>query len=393
MKLPGYYSSGEFARMANVSIRTIRFYDKQNILKPSYVKSSGARFYTDSDLARLQQILLLKYLGFSLDDIREMTIGDTDYHFLRNSLNLQRKLIQDRIEQMQLVESAIEDTVAAIEQEHQVDWSHMLDLIHLTGMEKSLKTQYQNATNISARIRLHRDYSTNPQGWFPWIYEQCRITAGQKILELGCGDGALWTENRSLIPEDARILLSDISEGMLRDARRNIGQDDQRFSFAAFGCAQIPYEDQSFDLIIANHVLFYCEDLKQVCREIRRVLRPDGIFICSTYGTGHMKEISELVQQFDSRIVLSAEKLYERFGLENGQALLETCFSQVDCIRYEDSIELNRAEPLIEYILSCHGNQNQILLDRYKDFRGFTEKKAANGFHITKDAGIFRCII
>ena len=74
MKLPGYYSSGEFARMANVSIRTIRFYDKQNILKPSYVNPSGARFYTDSDLARLQQILLLKYLGFSLDDIKEMTL-------------------------------------------------------------------------------------------------------------------------------------------------------------------------------------------------------------------------------------------------------------------------------------------------------------------------------
>ena len=75
MKMPGYYSSGEFARMAQVSVRTIRFYDKQNILKPSYVNPSGARFYTDSDFARLQQILLLKYLGFSLDDIREITIN------------------------------------------------------------------------------------------------------------------------------------------------------------------------------------------------------------------------------------------------------------------------------------------------------------------------------
>ena len=40
MKLPGYYSSGQFARMANVSVRTIRFYDKQNILHPSYVTPS-----------------------------------------------------------------------------------------------------------------------------------------------------------------------------------------------------------------------------------------------------------------------------------------------------------------------------------------------------------------
>ena len=58
MKKPGYYSSGEFARMAHVTLRTIRYYDKQNILKPSYVTEAGARFYTDEDFARLQQILL-----------------------------------------------------------------------------------------------------------------------------------------------------------------------------------------------------------------------------------------------------------------------------------------------------------------------------------------------
>ena len=44
MKKDGYYSSGEFARMAHVTLRTIRHYDKQNILKPSYVTESGARF-------------------------------------------------------------------------------------------------------------------------------------------------------------------------------------------------------------------------------------------------------------------------------------------------------------------------------------------------------------
>ncbi|MCI8429612.1 MAG: methyltransferase domain-containing protein [Lachnospiraceae bacterium] len=391
MNLPGYYSSGQFARMAGVTVRTIRFYDRQNILKPSYVNHSGARFYTDSDLARLQQILLLKYLGFSLDDIREMTIGDTDYHFLRNSLNLQKKLVQDRIEQMQLVESAIEDTVRTIEEEHQIDWSHMLELIHLTGMEKSLKHQYQNATNISARIRLHRDYSANRQGWFPWIYEQCQIADGLRVLELGGGNGALWTENLSLLPEHVHICLSDISEGMLRDARRNIGQEDPRFSFHAFDCADIPFPDKSFDLVIAGHVLFYCRDLPRVFREVRRVLTPEGHFLCSTYGKEHMKEISSLVQQFDSRIVLSAEKLYEQFGLENGQTLLQPFFTSIRCLRYEDSITLYQAEPLIEYILSCHGNQNQILLEHYKDFRSFTEKKTAKGFHITKDAGIFLC--
>lgn len=392
MHLPGYYSSGQFARMAGVSVRTIRFYDKQNILKPSYVSPSGARFYTDSDLAKLQQILLFKYLGFSLDDIREMTIGGTDYHLLKNSLSLQKRLIQDRIEQMQLVESAIEDTVDALEQECQIDWSQMLELIHLTGMEKSLKTQYQSATNISARIRLHRDFSTNPYGWFPWIYDQSRIMEGLRILEVGCGDGTLWTENLSRLPERLQILLSDISEGMLRDARRRL-DPDARFSFRAFGCSDIPCAGRSFDRVLANHVLFYCEDLSAALSEIRRVLAPGGLFLCSAYGSRHMQEISGLVQQFDSRIVLSADKLYERFGLENGRELLSPYFSSIQLLRYDDSIELNRAEPLIEYILSCHGNQNQYLLDRYKDFRTFVEKQTAGGFHITKDAGVFLCRI
>ena len=122
--------------MAHVTLRTIRYYDKQNILKPSYVTEAGARFYTDEDFARLQQILLLKYLGFSLDDIRDMTIDDADYHFMLNSLNIQLKLVRDRIEQMQLVEQAIQDTSDLIKKEHSIDWSQMLNLIHLTGMEK-----------------------------------------------------------------------------------------------------------------------------------------------------------------------------------------------------------------------------------------------------------------
>lgn len=391
MKLPGYYSSGQFARMANVSVRTIRFYDKQNILKPSYVTPAGARFYTDSDFARLQQILLLKYLGFSLDDIREMTIDDSDYPFMLNSLNLQKKLIQDQIEQMQLVESAIEDTVRAIENEHQIDWSQMLDLIHLTNMEKSLKSQYQDASNISSRIRLHKEYSTNPKGWFPWIFEHCNLKPNERVLEIGCGNGALWTENLKAVPEQISILLSDVSDGMLRDARRNLPSGDKRFSFACFDCHSLPSSLPLFDLVLANHVLFYCSDLPKVFKQIQRVLKKGGHFLCSTYGTRHMIEISELVQEFDSRIVLSAEKLYEQFGLENGEALLEPYFSNVECIRYEDSIELDRAEPLIEYILSCHGNQNQMLLERYHEFRSFVEKKTANGFHITKDAGIFFC--
>ncbi len=391
MKKPGYYSSGEFARMAHITLRTVRYYDQCNLLKPSLVTESGARFYTEQDFAKLQQILLLKFLGFSLEDIREMITSDSDYQFMLNSLNLQLKLIQDRIEQLQLVEQSIQNTSQAITEEHSIDWNQLLNLIHLTAMEKSLKNQYQNASNISARIKLHRLYSTNPWGWFPWIFEHCLLHPGMEILEIGCGNGALWTGSLSKIPAPIHITLSDISEGMLRDARRTIGPDDPRFSFQAFDCHHIPYEEKHFDLVIANHVLFYCDSIQQVCQELARVLKPGGCLLCSTYGRMHMQEISQLVQEFDGRIVLSANKLYERFGRENGSQILSPYFSSVTWLAYEDSLLVTEPEPLISYILSCHGNQRQYILDSYSEFRSFVKKKTARGFSVTKDAGIFLC--
>ena len=420
MHLSGYYTSGQFAKMAHVSVRTIRFYDKQNILKPSFVNESGTRFYSDEDFARLQQILLFKYLGFSLEEIKELTIQEPDSGFIQNSLNMQLKLVKDRIEQMQLVEQAIESTACAIEAGSTPDWSQMLDLIHLTSMETSLKSQYQDAGNISSRIRLHSLYSTNKEGWFPWLFRQCmtalipkethslsdmpqtdstllpRIPQNEdnaplRILETGCGNGSLWVENITQLPPNTHIILSDISEGMIRDARRALGREDSRFEFEQIDCQNIPYPDNSFDAVLANHVLFYCEHIEQAIMEAFRVLKPGGIFLCSTYGSSHMQEISQLVKQFDDRIVLSAEKLYERFGSDNGAAILSTYFPFVHYEAYIDALNVTKAEHLIEYILSCHGNQNQYLLDRYKDFRSFVERKTKKGFSITKNAGVFIC--
>ncbi len=390
MKKEGYYSSGDFAKKAHVTLRTIRYYDAQNVLKPSGYTESGARLYTDEDLAKLQQILLLKYLGFSLDEIKIMTLASTDPHFLVESLQVQKKLVDSRIAKMKSVTEGIDRTIAAIEEGQQIDYNNMLHLIHLTSMEQSLSDQYQNATNISARIRLHQEYSTNPQGWFHWIYEQLDIQPGMKILEIGCGNGELWKENYEKLPQDISVVLSDISEGMVQEVEQQFSKDS-RFVCKAMDAQSIAYENNTFDLIIANHVLFYCEDLSKVLSECQRVLKPRGRMIASTYGRKHMKEITELVQEYHPDIVLSQEALYEKFGLDEGQELLKPYFAEVEKRKYEDAIILNQAEPLISYILSCHGNQNQILMDHYKEFREFVLKKTENGFRITKDAGLFVC--
>ena len=210
-----------------------------------------------------------------------------------------------------------------------------------------------------------------------------------RILEVGCGDGTLWLQNRENLPADVEILLSDISEGMLRDARRALGTEDKRFDFQVMDCQQILCPDESFDLVIAGHVLFYCEDPGKAVCEIRRVLKPGGKLVCSTYGNDHMKEVSELVQDFDEHIVLSADKLYERFGRENGRDILKPCFTDVEWRTYEDCLIVPDPEPLISYILSCHGNQGQYIPERYREFFAYVKKRTNGGLRITKDAGVF----
>lgn len=389
----GYYTSGEFARKANVTLRTIRYYDKQGILKPSKVESNGYRYYTDSDFAKLQKILSLKYLGFSLEEIMTITINDQDTDFIRQSLELQLSLVQKKIDHLNLIEQSLKETAQKMEENQEVDWDEMMRLLHVTNREHILVDQYKNASNLDVRIQLHNDYSVNTKRWFPWIFEQMNVKEGQKVLELGCGTGGLWSENIQELPQNLSVTLSDQSAGMIEDAKSNLSQTGigaDVFQYEVFGCQKIPHEDQSFDIVVANHVLFYIEERQSVYEEIKRVLKPDGIFICSTYGKQHMKEITQLVQDFDSDIVLSEKNLYDVFGLENGEEELKKYFSQVEKRIYDDYLLVDKAEPIVDYILSCHGNQHEHLSRRYLEFKEFVRRKIKDEpFKITKMAGIF----
>ena len=71
------YSTGEFAKIAGVTIRTIRYYDKIGLLKPTKVLNNGYRRYCNNDLITLQKIVSLKQLGFSLEEIYPL-IQDND---------------------------------------------------------------------------------------------------------------------------------------------------------------------------------------------------------------------------------------------------------------------------------------------------------------------------
>lgn len=378
-----YYKTGKFARLANVSERTIRYYDKIGLLNPSFVMENGYRQYSDLDLLKLQKILSLKHLGFSIEEIFPMVMDNTN---LKESFELQIDLIEDKISHLQ----SLKDALKRASQSDNLSWNMILSLVQLSNEETNIIEQYKNAKNLNDRISLHEKYSTNSQGWFNWLFEKIDFSKVNRLLELGCGNGKLWQENKIDL-RNREIFLSDISEGMVEEVRNKLGSD---FNCIVADAEKIPFKDAYFDSIIANHVLFYLNDLNQGLKEIRRVLRPNGDLYCSTYGSRHMKEITDIVQNFDSRINLSNHSLYDVFGLENGESILKQYFTSVQRMDYQDSLEITESKPLIDYIMSCHGNQNEILGPRLSEFKEYIEEllQKDGKIVVTKQAGLFLCV-
>ncbi len=386
MKEKRQYSTGEFAKKANVSIRTIHYYHDKNLIKPSFISESGYRYYSDEDFAKLQRILALKHLGFSLEEIREISLNENDSDFLKDSFALQLELVRKRIAHLQFVEKSIKRAAARFEAEGMADWDDMAQLIQIMDMEKDLVEQYKNGKNIKSRINLHERYSTNSRGWFPWLFDQLPKLQRARVLEVGCGDGTMWKDRD--IPPDWEIHLTDISRGMLEDARENLS-DVRIQEYLVADCQKLPY-DTEFDLVIANYTLFYARDLEEALGELCRVLRPGGWICCATYGREHMREVEEMVEEFRPEIRLSRMKLYDCFGLENGKTWLEKYFTEVTMREYPDALEVTDVDPLLDYIMSCHGNQREYLMPQYQKFRRFLEKKLEKGsIHISKQPGIF----
>ena len=376
-----YYTTGQFAKLANVSQRTIRYYDKIGLLKPSCILKNGYRQYSEKDFIRLQKIITLRNLDFSIEDIFSMMSSEET---LKDSLQLQSSLVQAKINNLQNLKEALDIAASSIEK-NAFDWSNLISLVQMSQDNSSIINQYMTSKNLDVRIALHEKYSQNPMGWFPWLYSQIDFQGVNRLLEIGCGSGELW-KNNTLNLRNREFFLSDSSEGMVSEVRKKYGS---AFNCIVADCEKIPFKDAYFDCVIANHVLFYLQNLHQGITEICRVLKPDGVLYCSTYGSNHMKEITALVQAFDSKITLSQTNLYEVFGLENGKDILNPYFSSVEVSYYPDELIVDEAQPLVDYIMSCHGNQSEIIGPRLIEFKEFIQKQLP--LHITKEAGVFIC--
>lgn len=259
--------------------------------------------------------------------------------------------------------------------------------------QQYLKTdQYRDSSNLDARVVLHQRFSTSAYGWFTWVFDTLReLPEDAKILELGCGPAYLWRENVSRIPAGWDVTISDLSSGMLDAAWRNLVVIGRAFQFKEIDAQSIPFEDETFDAVIANHVLYHVPDRPKAIGEIKRVLRTGGYLIATTVGENHMKEMME----WYARVHVSNiwQSFAYPFTLENGLEQLKPYFPNVALSRYQDNLEITEVEPIMAYIhsgLRVSELSEEELAHLQQDLeRELTQK---GKIFITKDSGLFEAI-
>lgn len=266
----------------------------------------------------------------------------------------------------------------------------------ITNSEQFLKEQYANSSNLDIRIRMHELYSHAEKDWHEWVFDNISFEQNSKIVEYGCGSGVLWAKNENKIKKDWSVLLSDMSDGMLKKSKQHLSHLPN-ISFQLLDVQQADLDSSSFDVAIANHMLYHVPDINKALTSIRRTLKPGGKFYAATNGTNHMREIYELIEEYDPSLSLTKPINVKLFGLENGGEILGNNFQDVKLIRYDSHLRVTNAQDLLEYMFSMGAWLSKELVSpgSVQDFIKFIEKKKnSKGYiPITKDTGLFVCTV
>lgn len=251
--------------------------------------------------------------------------------------------------------------------------------------------QYRDSSRLAARASLHVKYSTAPVGFYPWWCRQVDWRRGARVLDVGCGPGWLWAEATAYVPRDLDLTLVDLSEGMTGEALVRLqGRGHHRHVTGAVGdAAALPFVSGTFDVVVANYVLYHLPDPAAAIAEMARMLRPTGVLMAAMSGTGHLRELLELPAE-----VFGIEAVPdERFSAETAGPVLRSWFDDVDWRPYSDRLVCRDTDDVLAYLASVppadqatpeqRQKLSEVVHARFTDGGGVIE--------VTKETGVFVC--
>jgi DNA-binding transcriptional MerR regulator len=149
------YLIKEFADLTNVTVRALHYYDQLGLLKPSYQKANGYRVYTEADLLKLQQIVTLKFMGFSLDQIRSL-LNSKGYRAVK-ALRVQAGAVKDEIARLREASRALDQVLFLLETKGRIHQKKLIKILEVIQMGEDVKKTWHEKFFTEAELKEFQD--------------------------------------------------------------------------------------------------------------------------------------------------------------------------------------------------------------------------------------------
>lgn len=333
---------GEFAKRSGVTVKTLLHYDKIGLLQPSLKTQAGYRIYCDEDFIKLQQIITLKFIGLSLEEIKQI-INEKNQN-IENIISVQTRALEEKKKHIETVITALNKAEKQIQNNSFLEVQQLIDIIKITNMETRAKQRFNDAS---------KQYVTDSYHWrsktAELINELIKPNINDIVLDLGCGTG------KQIIELSQKIKLAigvDISDGMLKQAKENIENERAHNIELYIGTFEEP--ELSVDLrkkcitkIISNYALHHLTTIYKQ-KAIEKMINIGG----ETLQSIIIGDLMFFENPNDYKEEFSLVGYGPEVDFPSSVEELKNCF-----LNFDFTVEVHRLHPLVGVVVA---NRNRV---------------------------------
>lgn len=382
------YTIGELAELAGVSTKTLRVYERKGLLLPERNAGNQYRIYTEEAVRKLEQIQLMKYLGFSLEQI-ETFLFRHESSGREEMLRTQKRLLEKKRAQLDSVIACVDRAVT----ECGAGVAGGETFLHNLGSI----VKNQRADELVGCLGM---YSDEPRGWSEFIFEQAKLAEGMRVLDAGAGYGNLWRYNLHRLPEDLHITCVDKhnthADGFCEFVREKerVGElEKDRISFM-WEDLELRNFSGKFHCIFFNHVASFIQERVALYRKFKEHLLPDGTFICTWGGLLLNENAAAVLNDFlDDAVPLRARQRKHEATVRQYEKELYAVFGTVERKEYVTTLRFTAAEEYMDYLLQVCKPVEAELEQRRPEFLDYLrrQKDPEGGYTFVRDTYLYIC--
>lgn len=218
--------------------------------------------------------------------------------------------------------------------------------------QQAVESAYRTEDELAVRQRIHDQYSFPRINFMDWVLSRVQWRGDEYVLDVGSGRGAYFEPVQMRIPR-GELVAGDLSLGMARRAAAHPASGQ----VLNFDAQHLPFPKHTFDVVLANHVLFHVPNVHNALREIHRVLKPNGVLLAATNSRDNLPELDILIRRIFGLLgvrlkAANVAEVTSHFALEDAPRLAARHFFAVARHDLPSVFIFPSAQPLIEYVSS-----------------------------------------